>query len=246
MQELGSFIKSISDFNTKTEIDKVSTLAYYFLKINDRKEFTIKDVCSWFDELHLAKPNTSRLQGNIIKSKNFIKGTESGSFKLHANVIDEHKSVYPSLGVESDEIVQASTEILPESLYRTTRGYIEVLAKQINLAYECNISDGCAVLMRRLLEILLILSYINLRIDGEIKNAKGEYEFLDKIIDNAKVNPTLKLSRNSKSCINTFRELGNFAAHRIEYNTRKGDIKPHILEYRALIEELLYKSGIRV
>jgi len=60
----------------------------------------------------------------------------------------------------------------------------------------------------------------------------------------AKASPKLKLSRNTKASLDDFRLLGNFAAHKIEYTTRRGDIDSLRLEYRGTIEELLYKAGV--
>jgi hypothetical protein len=68
---------------------------------------------------------------------------------------------------------------------------------------------------------------------------------LDSIITNARGNRTLALSRNSKASVDEFRTLGNFSPPKIFYNARRGDIRKHIVEFRALVEELLYKSGIR-
>ena len=144
----------------------------------------------------------------------------------------------------SQDIGDAGT-ILPEVDYRTTRGYIETLAKQINASYENNLFDGCAVLMRHLLEVLLILSYRYLKIESAIQDAHGNYHTLDGVIGDAKANASLGLSRNSKACLDTFRQLGNFSAHKIEYTCRREYITPLIQEYRALIMELLHKSGIR-
>ncbi len=42
-----------------------------------------------------------------------------------------------------------------------------------------------------------------------------------------------------------FKDLGNYSAHKIWYNCTQQDIKPHILKYRAIIEELMYKSGVK-
>ena len=136
--------------------------------------------------------------------------------------------------------------MLPKTLYEgTKRQYIENIAKQINASFENNIFDGCAVLMRRLLEILLILTYQNLGIDSQIKDGNGNYHLLDKIISDAVQNPALSLSRTTKPHIEVFRQLGNFSAHRIEYNCRKQYIDEILLEYRAAIEQLLYKSGLK-
>lgn len=42
-----------------------------------------------------------------------------------------------------------------------------------------------------------------------------------------------------------FKDLGNYSAHKIWYNCTKGDIEQNALKYRTIIEELLYKSGIK-
>ena len=42
-----------------------------------------------------------------------------------------------------------------------------------------------------------------------------------------------------------FKDIGNFSAHKIWYNSTKQDIEPHILKYRVIIEELMYKAGVK-
>ena len=68
---------------------------------------------------------------------------------------------------------------------------------------------------------------------------------LDKIIINAQENQTLKLSANTKKDMMLFKDLGNYSAHKIWYNCTKEDIEQNALKYRTIIEELLYKSGIK-
>ena len=90
--------------------------------------------------------------------------------------------------------------ILPPVLYEKTRGFIESLAKQINRSYEENIFDGCAVLMRRLEEVaLLIMSYEHSKIELAIKDASGNYVMLERIVTDAANNATLGLGRNTRS-----------------------------------------------
>ena len=100
--------------------------------------------------------------------------------------------------------------------------------------------------MRRLLESLLVISYQTLNIENEIMNKNGvSHISLDKIIINAQENQTLKLSANTKKDMMLFKDLGNYSAHKIWYNCTKGDIEQNALKYRTIIEELLYKSGIK-
>lgn len=216
---LSHFLKG-TDFFNKSEIEKVKIISYY-LSINDSNfEFNVDDMAELFKKLGLHTPNKSRLKKNINSSRDFIKGYKKDHFRLHANVISGMREKYKAIDYYS-EIIETMNSILPESLDKDTRSYIESLAKQINASYENNIFDGCAVLMRRLLEILLIHSFESLGIESEIKNSSGEYFMLSEIIKNAKINSTLSLSRNTKECLDDFRTLGNFSAHKVYYTAKR-------------------------
>jgi hypothetical protein len=99
--------------------------------------------------------------------------------------------------------------------------------------------------MRRLIEVLLILAYENLGIESEIKDPSGSYYLFERISQNARNNSFLGLSRNTKPCIEKFRTLGNLSAHKIHYTCKKSYIEEVIQEYRAAIEELLFKAGLK-
>ncbi len=227
------------------EVGKVCHLAFYFLKKVKAEEFTAGDAAKWLTDLRYSKPNVSRLHDNLRSSRDTVRGSKDNTFRLQADFVKALEAKFPQLSEKSQEVIEHGT-ILPEVEYQKTRGYIETLAKQINASYEHNLFDGCAVLMRRLLEVLLILSYRHLKIEAAIQDANGNYQMLDGIIGDAKTNSTLALSRNSKACLDTFRQLGNFSAHKIEYTCHREYITPHIQEYRALVTELLHKSGIRI
>lgn len=149
-------------------------------------------------------------------------------------------------GQEDIVSVQQSGTILPDVLYDRLQSNIQSLCKQINASYENNLFDCTAVIMRRLLESLLVLCYQNAGIESDIMDKSGYYHItLDKIIKNAEQNKTLALSANTRREMALFKDLGNYSAHKIWYNCTQQDIKPHILKYRAIIEELMYKSGIK-
>jgi hypothetical protein len=230
--------------NRKIGTRKSSAGGIFSLVTAKKNEFSIHDVTTWFETLHLAKPNTSRLQGNIIKSSCFIRGNSKSLFKLHAREVNKLNEEFPQLKT-SEEVISLDS-VLPESLYQVSRGYIESLGKQINSSYEHNIFDGCAVLMRRFLEILLIQAYEKLGIEISIRDSAGNYMLLEGIVQDAISNSRLGLTRNSRSCLDKFRILGNFSAHKIYYICKKQYIEEVILEYRACIEELLYKSGLKI
>lgn len=229
---------------TLQEVSKACHLAFYHMKKEGQTEFTASDCSGWLDSLHLPKPNVSRLTDNLKKSRDTINGGKAGTFRLHATYIAKMEAAWPQLSEKSQEVLDHGT-VLPPTLYQNTRGFIESISKQINRSYEENIFDGCAVLMRRLEEMLLILSYEKLGITAAIKDANGSYLMLEGIVKNAENNPTLSLSRNSKRDIEVFRDLGNFSAHKVFYNAKREYIKEKIDDFRALVEELLHKSGLR-
>lgn len=100
--------------------------------------------------------------------------------------------------------------------------------------------------MRRLFEVLLVLSYQNYGIDDQIKDSTGKgYIMLDGIVKNAKNNQILKISR-IKSEFDTFRMVGNFSAHNITYTAGKKDIDDIKLNYRVMLEELYSKAGLTI
>ena len=137
-----------------------------------------------------------------------------------------------------------SDDILPFDLYRGTRQNIERVADQINKSFYYGIYDGCAVLMRRLLEMLLILSFKENKIEAEIHGADANYINLSDIINKAIASSVLDLSKSSKEYLDPFREKGNLSAHNPFHNALKKDLELVQPKFRHLVEELFYKSGI--
>lgn len=225
------------------EVEKALHFAFYHLKKNGVEEFSAAEAAKWIHDARLGSPNSSRLSDKLRASGDTVKGSPK-TFRLHHNRIKAFETQFPQLNVKSQDVVDDGT-ILPASLYSGTRGYIESLAKQINRSYEENIFDGCAVLMRRLEEILLIMSYEHLKIESAIRDAGGNYVLLERIVTDAAGNTTLKLSRNTKKDIDVFRELGNYSAHKIYYLCKREYIQEKIDKYRAVIDELLHKAGLR-
>ena len=203
----------------------------------------MKEISNLLSQEGFSTPNTSRLKDKLKKSRDFIKGVRTDSFTLQKKIKEDFKNEFPELNEDFEEIITIDT-ILPNSLYINTRGYIEKLAKQINSSYENNVFDGCAVLMRRLLEVLLILGYEHINKKTEIEE-NGELKNLNFIINYTLSNNPFSLSKGTRECLDDFRKLGNFSAHRIQYNCRKTEIKNVAMEFRVCIEELLYANGLK-
>lgn len=139
-----------------------------------------------------------------------------------------------------------SDELLPSELWYKSRQNIEKVCSQINTSYYYGIYDGALVLSRKLIEMLLILSFKNYKQEYLIKDGDNNYRQLSEIIAIAKDNRVIDFTRSAKENLEVFREKGNLSAHNPFYNALKKDLDGSQSKLRQLVEELFYKSGIRV
>ena len=240
--KLKTFVKKV-DLINESELNKAKYILYYEKEINEANELTVSHIAETLENLGYAKINRNRLLGRIKKSKDFAKGKVNQHYKLSVKSYNELCKSIP-LSKKSEEI-ESDESILPNILFENTRGYIEKICKQINGCYGINCFDACAVCMRRLLEVLLILTYQKHGKESEIENAPSDYKNLSSIINYTKSNNQFNLSKGTLNIMDEFRQLGNLSAHRIQYNCKKKEIDDVKREFRATVEELLYKSGLK-
>ena len=86
------------------------------------------------------------------------------------------------LGPPEEGLVPVSQLVIMKSLTHDTRSYITSIAHQINGTYENGWYDACAVMIRRLIEILIIETFEKHGVAGNIKGATGDYVFLRDLI----------------------------------------------------------------
>jgi hypothetical protein len=169
---------------SQSELDRVLYASYYICVCKELVEFCISDVINLLESFGFAKINKTRLVSNMTRSSIFTKGASQDTFKIAP--VTRRKIQTECLDFFESTEIKSNSELLDESLLFGYRGYIDLLVKQINCCYACNIFDGCAVLMRRLFEILLILSYIYNKIESAIENTDGTYLMLDGIVKKCK------------------------------------------------------------
>lgn len=136
--------------------------------------------------------------------------------------------------------------ILPQSLFNSTRGYLEKIVYQINTSYENTCYDACSVMIRRLIEILIIETYEHNHIAHKIKNPEGDFFFLDDLINCCLSEPMWNLSRNTKRGLKNLKTLGDLSAHSRRYNTNRNDLDKVTQDLRVIAEEFLYLSGLKI
>ena len=229
-----------TDLTKQTEIQRVSYVAFYLREYENTKIFNIKNVIQMLNDIGSPISNVTRIKKYIKDSKNFL----SQGKECYTLTVKGVESIKKELSyLNENDVIDTNSELLDLTIFLGHAGYLDKLFKQADKCYTCNCYDACAVILRRIFEILLIESYKNFHIEEQIKNGNGNYKMLDGICQNAKCNETLDLSRNLKEDLDKIRNLGNFAAHKITYNTTKKDIDDLKIKIRTAFEELLYKSG---
>jgi Domain of unknown function (DUF4145) len=141
-------------------------------------------------------------------------------------------------------LVVLNGQVIPFSIIKGTRGYLEKITHQINGTYKSSCFDACAVMIRRLVETLIIESFEMTGNGKLIENPKGEYYFLKDLID-ITVAHTWKISRNFKKDIQKLKDVGDKSAHSRNYTAYRQDIDDIIPALRLVTQELLVLSGIR-
>lgn len=241
--EIIDFI-SISELVSKNEVERAKLLCYFHLKETQQQLLSMSIITELFLNAGFNAPNTSRLKEKLLKTKclKISKSDKDNTFlEFIPAVLQSLEREYRYAWNDNDTIVTDS-ELLDEQKFCGKRPYLDRLLKQINSCYNNNCYDACAVIMRRLFEALLIISYQKLGIDDQIMQ-DGNYVMLQAIVKNAKNNQILKLSR-IKNDLDLFRDVGNYSAHSITYTASKKDIDDIKLKYRVMLEELYNKAGI--
>jgi hypothetical protein len=139
-----------------------------------------------------------------------------------------------------------SEHVLAFSHVRNTRGYIERVVNQINGSYEKGWFDGCAVMMRRLVETLIIECFETAKIADRIKDVRsGEFLYLKDLIDKLLQEKDFNLGRNAKKGLGNLKMVGDLSAHSRRYNANREDIDKVASDFRIVCQELIYLAKLK-
>ena len=147
--------------------------------------------------------------------------------------------------IPEDGLPSLTQDVVPMSVVRGTRGYIEKVANQVNGAYEKGWYDACAVMIRRLIETLIIEAFESHSIADRIKGPTGDFLFLRDLITATLSETSWNLGRNAKSALPRLKDIGDKSAHSRRFNAHKRDIDKVIDEIRVVVQELVYLAALK-
>lgn len=144
-----------------------------------------------------------------------------------------------------DGFQSETNQVVPTSIVRNTRGYIEKVANQVNGCYEKGWFDSSAVMIRRLLETLIIECFEKYQIANKIQNTQGDFYYLKDLINIMLAETVWNLGRNTKKALPKLKDIGDKSAHSRRFTAQLNDIKDLIPEIRLVVQELIYLSQLK-
>ncbi|MBP5695310.1 MAG: hypothetical protein J6X11_01535 [Treponema sp.] len=236
--------KNLVGLDELTETNRAKYICFFLYKEDGITCFSPSIISNKLIEFGYSKPNSSRLKTNLIKEK-IMKFTNANKTTLEfiPICIQQLEKDYGE-NWNDFETIESNSELLDEAKFCGKRGFLTKLIKQINISYKNNCYDGCAVLLRRVFEIVLVLCFQKFAIENQITKPDGSHLMLEGITKAAIGNTTLNISKRITDNFESFREVGNNSAHSITYTASKKDIDDIARNYRVMLEDLYNKAGL--
>ena len=139
-------------------------------------------------------------------------------------------------------------QLFPLEIIPTSRSYLIRIAEQANGCFEQGWYDASAVMVRRLLETLIIECFERYKIEARIKDKQGNFPFLRDLIQHFMAETAWNVSRNLRSGLPKYKEIGDLSAHNRRFIAKQRDLAENKMELRQVIQELVvladYNSGV--
>jgi hypothetical protein len=236
---LDLFCEVVSGLN-KTNAEKALAVLWYFDRLQPDAARTSGQLTKVFTDHHIGTPNQTALADAIRKTKlaNELKigfSLKPGSRKIIRDWLPQDLD-----GVQPT--IDQSQGYLPEHIWKNSRGYIEVVCRELNGSFYSAYYNSAAVMLRRLLETLIIETYEHLGRENEIKDGGGNFFMLSDLADRAcgeKGHAGINLGRDSKTALKDARNVGNWSAHARRYLAHANDLTKLQNGVRLLAQELI-------
>lgn len=241
MADRARFARAIASLKLSPSERAVAFL-WYYRQTQEFEERTASELANDLRDEGFPKPNVTRLNHDLARSRFTIKGRRPRSFQIDVRRLSDLEQKYGSF--LQTKRIEVKGSVIPPNWVAGTRVYLEQLVHQINGSYEFGFYDACAAMSRRLMESLIIEVYIHHGRQHEIQH-NGVFFRLEKLIAHVRSDKTLTLGRNTPKTMTEVKELGDTAAHDRVYITSKQDIDDIRARYRRMLQDLLSACGIR-
>jgi hypothetical protein len=234
-----NFTFNVLDFEKLAASQKIDFFIFFHTVILNNDGVNNKQIAAYFDELKMEKYSNipQYLKLNAIKGRGkkpkFI--IQKGLYHLEHSRKSEIEAM-----LKIPKSIAATNNYFPLELFNNTRGYLESIATQAANCYDLGLFDACAVMTRKLLEVLIIESFERFKISSKVKNAAGNFFYLSDLIEIFKSESSWNIGRNAKSSLPNLKKMGDLSAHNRRYFARKPDLEIVKNDLRIVLEELIH------
>lgn len=244
MQDAAEFLRRV-DRKDMGAIDRAVALLWYAGRDDSSAGLSTGQICRAIESAGHAQQNVTRLRVALgrLKAKTIRVPGKNDCWRLGPHHRAEITPLFSPF-VEGPIVPPASDSVLPRSLFRATRTYIERTVQQINASYDAGLFDCTAVMCRRLLETLIIETYESVGRGEEIKGADGHFQMFAGLLGTLEKDSAFSVSRNGLQGLRDFKKLGDLSAHNRRFNARREDIDRVRDGLRVASEELLHLAKL--
>jgi hypothetical protein len=235
MSDPEGFSEQLALAEERTEVDIAVAVAWFLSERAGSAPF-LAEVVEFIQSNGIRHNlNKSRLGDKIQKDKR-TSAPKGKPISIRPSVKKELAEKFSAFLAAPTPEVQSW--ILQHNDFATARGYVKALIDQINGTHQFGFFDACAVMMRRLAEVLVIDAFVDRGNDALIRDSNGDCLMFKGLVRVLKSGTEYRLSRNAPAYLDALKLLGDTAAHSRTYITKKKDIDDFSHRYRMLIEEL--------
>ena len=232
---------SLESFLLKEEIhdlgviDRFLALLWWHSK-HGKKIVEFQEMSEQLKNAGFGSINVAREKGRLRKDKRVVSSDKGISFGLNVRALKQLDEKH--LNCLENKPLPKSETLFQDNLFKNTRGYIHNIIKQINLSYDYQLYDCCAVMIRRLLETLIIEVYEGLNRAEEIKNSDQQFLMFSGLLSFLKNDKKINLGRQTLEGLDGFKKIADSSAHNRRFNASKKDIDDKLDGVKLAVTEL--------
>lgn len=237
-----SFLKRVDESSLKT-FDRALALLWHDGK-HGGEGIKAGELCRIIERAGHPGQNVSRLSAKLSSEKKWVSRVPGGNaWRIHPRAQGELDRLYSSL-LSIKTLPPETDSVLPNALFKGTRGYIEKVVFQINASFDASLYDCCAVMCRRHLETLIIEVYEKAGRAAAIQGNDGNFYMFSDLLRVLLADSSFNLGRNAQQGLRDFKKLGDLSAHSRRYNAQPNDIERVRSGIRVASEELLHLAKL--
>lgn len=240
MSSVASLLRQLTS-NEYRHVDRAVAALWWYERTGREPIRTGRELADDLEGAGYPTQNVTRLKEQLSADARVAKRSQGYRLNIQAKE-DLDAELEPLTGPQRPA---ATSSVLPAELFLDTRGYIENVVIQANVAYDQALFDCCAVMLRRLAETLIIEVYEQQDREDELKLGDGNYPFFSGLLKHIEGDPEITLTRSARKGLRDFKRLGDQSAHSRKYNAVQDDIDRVRDGLRLAAEELLHLTDMK-